>query len=933
MEFRIGINLGDVIDEEDRIYGDGVNIAARLEALADPGGICISKTAFDQIETKLPLGYEFLGEQDVKNIAKPVGAYKVLMDAEAVGKVIGEVRPKTKQLRWAAVGALVVLIIGAGALAIWNFYLRPAYQPASVEKMAFPLPDKPSIAVLPFVNMSEDPKQDYLADGITENIISALSKIPGMFVIARNSTFTYKGKAVKVQKVSEELGVRYVLEGSVQKSGDRVRVSAQLIDAIKGYHLWSERYDRKLKDIFALQDEITMKIMTATQVKLTEGEQARVYARGTENLEAYGKFLRGSWHYRQRNPDDLILARQFFEEAIALDPEYADPYIFMGYIHLTEVRQTLSKSPQKSINQAFELAQKALSLDELHPEVHNLLGWGYLTKRQYEKGIASCEKALAFDPDHLQSLFFLGISLSVSDRPHEAIPYFERALRLNPLDPAPALIGLGDTYRVMGRYEEAIPKLKKGLALKPKSFPFLLNLAACYSALGREEEAHAIVEQLLKLNPKFSLERFSKTMLHRGAVKERYLAALRKAGLPDKPPLPLPDKPSIAVLPFVNMSGDPEQEYFSDGIMEEIITALSKTPKMFVIARTSSLKYKGKEIDVRSVGRELGVRYVLEGSVRKSEDQLRITAKLVDAKTGSHLWAEGWDRELKDIFEIQDEITIEVIRELQVKLTMGEQARVFGRGTSNPKAYLKVLQGRDYLNRMNKEDNIRARQMAEEAIALEPRYPTAYLVLGFTHLNDIVYRSSKSPEQSLARVVQLAHKILALDESNGTAHVLLGFVYLFKRQHEEAIAEMEQALALRPNSARCHLWLGRALFRAGRPAEAIQFLEKVLRLNPMSGSLELQSLGEAYIMMGRYDEAIAVCGKAIKIEPSNVMAHIYLTSAYSLSGREQEARAEAAEVLKIQPRFSVQYLAKTLPFKNKADTDRIVGALGKAGLK
>jgi tetratricopeptide (TPR) repeat protein len=234
---------------------------------------------------------------------------------------------------------------------------------------------------------------------------------------------------------------------------------------------------------------------------------------------------------------------------------------------------------------------------------------------------------------------------------------------------------------------------------------------------------------------------------------------------------------------------------------------------------------------------------------------------------------------------------------------------------------------------MNKEDNIRARQMAEEAIALEPRYPTAYIVLGFTHINDIVYRSSESPEQSLARVVHLAHKILALDESSGAAHALLGFVYLFQRQHEEAIAEMKQALALRPNSARMHLWLGRALFRAGRPAEAIQFLEKVLRLNPMSGSLELQSLGEAYIMMSRYDEAIAVCKKAIKIEPSNVMAHIYLTSAYSLSGREQEARAEAAEVLIIQPRFSVQYLARILPFKNKADTDRIVGALGKAGLK
>jgi TolB-like protein/class 3 adenylate cyclase len=282
MEFRIGINLGDVIEEEDRIYGDGVNIAARLEALADPGGICVSKTAFDQIETKLPLGYEFMGEKDVKNIAKPVGAYRVLMDAEAAGKVIGEIRPKAKQLRWAAVGALAVLIIGAGALAIWNFYLRPPFEPASVERMAYPLPDKPSIAVLPFVNMSEDKGQEYFSDGLTEEIISGLSKVPKLFVIARNSTFTYKDKPVKVQQVSEELGVRYVLEGSVRKAQDRVRITAQLVDATTGRHLWSERYDRDLKEIFALQDEITMKIINALQVELTEGEHARLWGKGTD---------------------------------------------------------------------------------------------------------------------------------------------------------------------------------------------------------------------------------------------------------------------------------------------------------------------------------------------------------------------------------------------------------------------------------------------------------------------------------------------------------------------------------------------------------------------------------------------------------------------------------------------------------------------------
>ncbi|MGD9041805.1 MAG: adenylate/guanylate cyclase domain-containing protein, partial [Desulfobacteraceae bacterium] len=252
MEFRMGINLGDVIEEEDRIFGDGVNIAARLEALADPGGICISKTAFDTIETKLPLGYEYLGEKEVKNIAKPVGAFRVLMDEEAAGKVIGELKPKPKQLRWAAIGGVVVLVLVVGALAIWNFYFRPAFEPASMEKMAYSLPDKPSIAVLPFKNLSGEKEQEFLADGITESIIGAISRVSGLFVIASNSVFTYKGKAVKIQTVSEELGVRNILEGTVHRIGNRLRIHAQLIDAITGGHLWSEKYDREMKDLFSV---------------------------------------------------------------------------------------------------------------------------------------------------------------------------------------------------------------------------------------------------------------------------------------------------------------------------------------------------------------------------------------------------------------------------------------------------------------------------------------------------------------------------------------------------------------------------------------------------------------------------------------------------------------------------------------------------------
>ena len=325
MEFRIGVNLGDVIEKDETIYGDGVNIAARLESLADGGGICISGTAFDQVVKKVPLGYEYLGEQTVKNIKTPIRAYKVLVEPEAVGKVIGENR-RLKMWHWTAIFALAVLIIVTGALTLWEFYVQPDVAPASIEKMAYPLPDKPSIAVLPFVNMSDDPKQEYFSDGITEDLITDLSKISGLFVIARNSTFTYKGKPVRIRQVAEELGVRYVLEGSVRKAYAKVRINAQLIDATTGNHLWAERYDGKMDDVFELQDMITQKIVSALAVKLTAREQEETARDYTDNVEAYDYYLRGKQLLNKRSREGIEKSKSMFKKAIDLDPEFALAY-------------------------------------------------------------------------------------------------------------------------------------------------------------------------------------------------------------------------------------------------------------------------------------------------------------------------------------------------------------------------------------------------------------------------------------------------------------------------------------------------------------------------------------------------------------------------------------------------------------------------------
>jgi adenylate cyclase len=515
MEFRIGINLGDVIDEDDRIYGDGVNIAARLESLADPGGICVSKTAFDQIETKLPLGYEYLGEQSVKNIPKPVGAYRVLMKPDAAGKVIGEKRFLGRYSRRTAMAAIIILVIVAGGLIGWNIYLQQSkkVEPASADKMAYPLPDKPSIAVLPFVNMSGDPEQEYFSDGITEEIITALSKTPKMLVIARNSTFSYKGKSVKIKEVAEDLGVQYVLEGSVRKEGDRIRINAQLIDSITGHHLWAERYDRDLKDVFSLQDEITIKIITALQVNLTEGEWASISSLRTQNLEAYLKVLKAREYFMRLNQRDNTLAQRLTKDAIALDPEYPFPYALLGWTHWMDVWYRTSKSPKQSISRAFELAQKGLSMDPSLVNAHSLLAYIYTFKRRYEKAIAEAEQSLAINPNFADGHCHKARTLHYVGRNEDSIEL---------------------CYLMTEQYEQAVAELKKAIKLQPDNLPAFVGLAAVYGFSDQKEEAILAGKEVSRIAPEFSVGRWVKRLPYKNeADRDRLRSGLFKAGLPE----------------------------------------------------------------------------------------------------------------------------------------------------------------------------------------------------------------------------------------------------------------------------------------------------------------------------------------------------------------------------------------------------------------
>jgi adenylate cyclase len=398
-------------------------------------------------------------------------------------------------------------------------------------------------------------------------------------------------------------------------------------------------------------------------------------------------------------------------------------------------------------------------------------------------------------------------------------------------------------------------------------------------------------------------------------------------------PLPLHDKPSIAVLPFVNLSGEPEQEYICDGLTEEIITALAMVPDLLVIARNSAFTYKGKPAKVQQVSKELGVRYVLEGSFRKSGDRVRITAQLVDAKAGNHVWAERYEQDVKETFALQDEITVKVVRAMQVELTEGESARMQGIKTPRLDLYLKSWQAVGHFRRLTKEGNIRARELLEEYITLAPDSPRGWTYMAQVNLWDVWLGLSKSPKESVAQAERMAKKAIDLGTPWPGPHITLSRVYLMQRKHEKAIAEGELGLALAPNSAWAHSQLAANLVFAGRHEEAIPLLKKALRLDPFPMHHYYNFLGVAYRCLGRYEEAIAAFEKAVQLAPDSAWRRVAIAAAYSLAGRDEEARAAVQEALRLDPRMSLKFIAKTAPYKNQADLDKFLDALRKAGLK
>jgi adenylate cyclase len=538
--FRIGINIGDIIVEGEDIYGDGVNVAARIEGLAEPGGICISRSARDQVRDKLDYALDDLGEHEVKNIARPIRVFRVLTDGEGAETAVAAIGKGRKPWRWAAAAGAMIAIVGG--LAIWQ--LGPP-APAPVEALApevisdpaptpVQLPDKPSIAVLPFTNMSGDPEQEYFSDGITEDITTALSKMSGLFVVARNSSFTYKGKAVKVRDVGRDLGVRHVLEGSVRKSGGRVRITAQLIDATTGDHVWAERYDRELTDVFAVQDDVTQEIVSVLAVKLSAEDEARLRRVVQVDPDAYDMLLRGLALQRRYTQETNVESREFFMKAIAIDPGYARAHANIGYSLSLDVLNGWPEDREATLHKAEAHIETAIRLDPALPQVHFAASSLYRIRRQLDQALVAIQKAIELEPNYAEGYGSMAMVLIYAGRPDEGLEAVRTSMRLNPFNSFFIYWVLGQCYFHLERYDEAAVQFERATEANPQFLRGHLLLAATYGQLGRIDDAEWEAQEALTLLPGLTLrQRRAIVPYKKQADVERYIDGLRKAGIPE----------------------------------------------------------------------------------------------------------------------------------------------------------------------------------------------------------------------------------------------------------------------------------------------------------------------------------------------------------------------------------------------------------------
>jgi TolB-like protein/Tfp pilus assembly protein PilF len=662
--------------------------------------------------------------------------------------------------------------------------------------------------------------------------------------------------------------------------------------------------------------------------------------RSTRDLVAYDLDLKAASLFRRYTREDNLEARRLLERAIERDPSFALAVGMLGATYFVEY-SALWNLDETILERAEELARRAMALDPTAPSAHVTLAGVHAYRGRLDEALAAAERGATLAPNMENPHLMLAFVSLRQGRAVAALQSVDRALRLNPRGTSVAWVIGAWVNLEAGRTEQAVEMLERERAANPDTINARVPLAVIYEGEGRHGEAHEVVREILRVNPQLTVEAVIRAMALDAARSREFRENLRKAGLPDvAAPAPteltvpgFAGRPAIAVLPFDNLGGDPEQEYFADGIAEDLITRLSSWGRFPVIARNSSFLYKGKAIDVRQVSRDLGVRYVVEGSVRRAGGRVRISAQLIDATTGRHVWAETYDRELLDIFALQDEIVEAVVGAIDPAVFGSEMERAARKQPANLDAYDRFLRGVWHLYKHAEEDNAKARALFESAIEMDPERAASYFGLGWTHYSDVLYQWSDSPGRSLDEALLAVQRCAALDHSLSICHIGLAWTYSARGQRAEAIAAAETAVRLNPSSSDAHLPLGLFLALTGRPEDGIEHLEKAIRLSPQDPSIgfSLNGIGLAHFAAGRYEQAVEWVQRSLGRNPDYWVAHGTLAASHALLGNADAARTAYEEMLRRNPKFTADAFETVFAFADPSFTASWLEGVRKAG--
>jgi TolB-like protein/lipoprotein NlpI len=797
----------------------------------------------------------------------------------------------------------------------------------------------PSILVLPFNNLSGDPEQEYFSDGITSSLILGLGLFKGLNVKSQNSSFAFKGSASSSQEIAEELNADYLIEGSIRKSGSKVRLAVQLVESKTDSQIWGKQYDAELEDILELEQELSQTIAATISGRIGNRIQQAAARKPAKDLKSYDYLLRGLYHLGRFTAVDMEIARQQLEKCLDIDPENAEAHINLAMAHSLDIYENWSSDISVSKSLIRQHNQQALKCAPENALVHAYLAEEYLNFiRDYDQAEFHADRAIELNPTAVEGYTVKADIMSFTRRYDQALVLADQCIQLDPHSVGAGWVA-GSVYMFTRDFEKSI-RTYRSISNPPAGIHALT--AASLAGHGQTEQAK--IEMLLFKNlareqmPHYpeSMEAWRKYWHQREPFKfeddfEHIFQLLVRAGLCDDIVVASDDIPSIAVLPFENMSADPEQEHFSDGITTDIISTLSKFKHMRIVARHSTMRYKDQKTSIEDISKQQGVRYILEGSVRKSGDRIRVNAELIDSQNEQICWSEHYDRDLDDLFAVQDEMSMNIALAMKVHLDDGEMALHRSTGTTNVKAWQLTLEAIDLQDTYIQKNILEARNLAKQAIELDPDYPYAWVSLGWSYWQEVYIGRTESFEDALVEAEKANNQALSLAPEYSEAWSLAGTIHLMKHETDEMLAAFRKAVELQPGNAEIQALTAFGFIFIGDFEQARTRNQNMLQLCPVLPNWYYLIQGQIEQFSGNLDDAIDTYRRGTDVEPDSPLCRFYLIHALVEHGDEALAKELAAEIRELDSSVTGKGLVRSLSI-NKTLRDRFQANLEKFDL-